>query len=73
VLEWCKSQTTLIVLGVDMIPVYGRGAHIVGAKISWVLKKTLNGTAFHLRVCVTGFLVSGLTKWWPAEPVLSAD
>ena len=39
----------------------------------WVLKKSLNRTAFHLRACRRRFSCLRSTKWWPAEPVLSAD
>ena len=40
---------------------------------AWVLKKSLNRTVFHLRACRHRFSFLDSTKWWPAEPVLSAD
>jgi hypothetical protein len=35
----------------------------------WVLKKSLNRTPYHLRVCRHRFSCLRSTKWWPAEPV----
>ena len=42
-------------------------------KWPWVLKKCLNRRPFHLRVCRRRFSYLRSTKWWPAEPVWSAD
>ena len=39
----------------------------------WLLKKSINRAAFHLRACRRRFSCLRSTKWWPAEPVLSAD
>jgi hypothetical protein len=39
----------------------------------WVLKKSVNRTPFHLRACRRRFSCLRSTKWWPAQPVLSAD
>jgi hypothetical protein len=38
-----------------------------------VLKKSLNSTAFQVRVSGRRFSCLRSTKWWTAEPVLSAD
>ena len=38
-----------------------------------MLKKSLNGTSFRLRVCVAGFSCLRSTKWWSAEPVVTEE
>jgi hypothetical protein len=71
----CESQDlTLLTMLPDGVAIVGQTFAVVFERYRlWVLKKSLNRTAFHLPACRRRFSCLRSTKWWPAEPVLSAD